>query len=161
MRILRGWCCPARRPTEGFTLPEVLVALAILSLLMIIAVPSLHDLVRGVESRKAARDVASLLRLGRARAIATNYEHRVEFDDKNKRYRLIQGNRANDSHRWDVVIKDWTKPEGVTIDLDANISSIHFNTNGSSNHGTIIIRENISARMFKVTISRTGRVRIS
>jgi type II secretion system protein H len=153
-RVCRSWC-------GGFTLHEVLVVLAILALLAIIAVPPLQDLARGVESRKAARDIASVLRMGRARAIATNYEHRVEFDGKNKRYRLTQGNRANGSHSWDVVIQDWTTPEGVTVDIDANISSIQFNTNGSSNHGTITIRENMYDRIYKIVISRTGRVRIS
>ena len=161
MSFKSRWCCPTSRSAKGLTVPEVLVALVIVSLLVLIAVPPLHDFLRGVESRKAAREVASILRLGRARAIATNYEHRVEFDHTNKRYRLIQGNRASGSQIWNVVIKDWTRPEGVTIDFDANIFSIHFNTNGSSNHGTITVRENMRERVYKVIISRTGRVRIS
>ncbi len=149
------------RSTSGFTLVEVLVVLLILSVLAAIAVPSLHELIRSAESRKAAREVASVLRMGRARAIATNYEHRVEFDDKNKRYRLTQGNRTNNSCTWDTIVQDWTRLEGVSLDMDANISSIQFNTNGTSNHGTITIKENESNRLFKIIISRTGRIRIS
>lgn len=147
--------------SSGFTYQEMLVVVVVLSLLAAIGVPSLSDMVRSAQSRKAARDIASVLRLGRARAIATNYEHRVEFDDKNKRYRLTQGDNTNGSKKWNTVVQGWTMLEGVTVDMDANISAIHFNTNGSSNHGTITIRENMSDRVFKVIISWTGRVRIS
>lgn len=145
----------------GFTMFELLAVMGILSILALITIPNFQLWRQSLESKKAAREIVSILRAGRMRAITMNFEHKVEFDSENKRYRLVKGNRANHSNSWNEVIQDWTTVEGNSISMDANIPSIQFNPNGSSNHGSITIVDLSSEQRYKVIISRTGRARIS
>ena len=56
----------------GFTLLEMLVVLTILGLAVLLAMPTLERSLPGLELRTEARDVASILREARARAIGRN-----------------------------------------------------------------------------------------
>lgn len=68
------------RTARGFTLMELLVVLTILGLALILVMPTLNRLLPGLELRTEARDVASVLREARARAIGRNEEVPVVVD---------------------------------------------------------------------------------
>ncbi len=76
-----------RRRTRGVTLLELLVALAILSVLAVMAYGSLAGVVPKFRLSAATRDVASVLVLTRAKAIAENRNYIVEF--QGTAYRVI------------------------------------------------------------------------
>ncbi len=147
------------RAERGFTLTEVIVVLALIAILTAISVPPFVQWMSNAKYRASARNVQSILRETRSKAINTNLEHRVEFESNNRRYRVKQGNRSCYSNNWSTII-DWTNfPAGVN--MKANVAAIHINPNGTANAGTIAIQNETSTTKFEVRIASTGRIRIS
>lgn len=64
----------------GFTLMELLVVLTILGLVLLLAMPVLERNLPGLELRTEARNLASVLREARARAIGRNEEVTIVID---------------------------------------------------------------------------------
>jgi Tfp pilus assembly protein FimT len=145
--------------SKGFTVNELLISIIIMSVLFILATPMFMKLRESIVCREAARVIVSTLRVARSRAIATNAEHKVEFEPANRRYRLLQGDRAHDSVGWGRVIQDWALlPAGVN--LHANVRAIHLNTNGTANGGTVTIQDSAFATKYRVVVNSTGRIRV-
>ncbi len=144
---------------DGFTLMEVMIAVAVIVVLSAIAIPASHQWIHNAEYRATARSLVNILRETRSKAIAANLEHKVEFESVNRRYRVIRGNRASNSVDWSTVVYDWTVfPEGVRV--TSNVGAIHMNTNGTANGGTISIQDDEMRTRYEVRVARTGRIRI-
>jgi len=145
---------------RGFSLIELLVVVALVGILAAIAFPSFTDWRRNMEYKSAARDIASILRDARQRAIATNREHRVEFDTANRRYRLTGGNLASGSTAW-TVVKDWaTLSASVNMSV-AGATEKEFNPNGTSSTGSIAILDSSGTTRYTITLTpNIGRIRI-
>jgi Tfp pilus assembly protein FimT len=106
-----------------------------------------------MEYRRAARDVNSVLREARTRAIARNRDNTVVIDSVNRRYRLIQG--VDTVHDWVVL------PTGVNFNASP---SIVFRPSGVVNSvGDIIIRiqDNAAVMRYQITVTPTGRIQIT
>jgi len=58
--------------SRGFTLIELIVAVAIMGVVAVMAVPSFQNMMASSQIRTAAEEVSNELQLARARAIATN-----------------------------------------------------------------------------------------
>lgn len=168
---------------KGFTLMEALIAIVILLVVTALSIPTYLQWHQNARYKGAARDIASILREARARAISTNRQHRVQFDMDNaggldnaiQEYRMTQGNRSSGSTNWNTVIRDWVGyPTGVSTRQGAgancnsnNDVNIQLNPDGTATPvGTtnICIQETIGAQtLIKYNISinsTTGRVRI-
>ena len=144
---------------NGFSLLELMILVAIVSFLAALAAPSFADWQRDLTCREVARSICSTLRCAKSRAISTNLEHRVEYEPEKNRYRLIQGDRSVNSIHWNTIVYDWTVlPLGVYI--DTNVNTVHLNTNGTSNGGTISIQDSSKKTKFKVVVAATGRIRM-
>lgn len=145
---------------KGFSFVEMMAVLALLSILAALAVPSFVRWRQNLEYREAARNIVSLLREARSRAIARNREHRVEFEQSSRRYGLRAGDKAVNSNWPDVPpVTDWaTCPSEVNF--SANISSVQFNTNGTANGGTITVKDGLLVKKYEIVVNRTGRIRI-
>jgi len=145
--------------SKGVTLIELLVVLGIIAGLTAIALPMYSHWRDNLEFRQAARDVVSTLREAKNRAISLNREHRVEFDSANRRYIMKQGNRENNSSKWDAVSPEWTVlPAGVN--MSANVPALHFDPNGASSLGTVCILDSSLTVRCRVKVARTGRIYI-
>lgn len=77
--------------SRGFTLLELLVVLAITTLILTVAVPRFSTGVPGAEIRSAARELVTGLRTARSRAITYNREIAFALDVESRRYTLGDG----------------------------------------------------------------------
>jgi len=153
---------------QGFTLIELIIVIAIASIIMAIAVQSYISIIKGAKFREASRGIASVLRDARSRAVNHNLEYRVSFNVANSRYQLQQGNSNSGSTTWTPVYSDWMKfQSGVTMaapstcDDFATDRTIQFNPNGSANSLYVCVMDGATEK-YQVGVSSitTGRVLI-
>ncbi len=156
---------------RGFTLIELIVVVSVVGVLAVLALPSFKEWKTNAEYRKAAREVASVLRLARSRAISANREHDVVFDLVTDSYRLRKGSRATDTPTdgWSIVYNCSSVPASVNLkgllacsDDTNETFAFHFNPNGSCTNKYICVLDNASNKKFLVGIPRptSGRVKI-
>jgi prepilin-type N-terminal cleavage/methylation domain-containing protein len=167
---------------KGFSLIELIWAVAIMFVIAAIATPSIIQWRQSLFFRQATRDVASMLRDARNRAIARNLQHQVAFDldgvpNQQDSYMLNVGNLSVGSTVW-TLVKNWVQvPQGVTIGQDAAGGggcvavdiNIVFNPNGTAVNpvvaGTpvpICIQDTTGLPIYRVTVNPiTGGVTMS
>ncbi len=144
---------------KGFTIIEVMVVIIIAAILSSIALPSYIEWRKSIQYHASARSIVLAFREARARAIASNYEHRIEFENANRRFRIMRGNRASSSSDWSTVVSSWyVLPQEVC--MHANVTKIHLNPMGTANAGTVAIQDENGQIKCQVRILSTGRARI-
>lgn len=84
-----------RPETRGATLLEVITASALMSALLVIAVPNLPTLAAPYATSTAARQIATDLQLARQRAIARNVRCRVNFNVSGASYTIERETAPN------------------------------------------------------------------
>lgn len=156
----------------GFTLLELLVVLAVMATLFALAVPSYTQWIGEANSRKAARDVASVLRSARAQAISKDQEYSVAFDLDSNRYRILQGDGASGTPitEWISYPAEVDMGRGGDCDTTAGDGSpdwdnvLNFNPNGTAggypSQYICILDSDTDRPTFKAGVysSTTGRI---
>lgn len=135
-----------RRRGSGFSLLELLVALALVGILAALGSFGFREWQQTLQVRGCAREVASLLRLGRSQAVASNREIRIkvlplgEAPGARPLLWLQQGNLSRGSTVWlDRTGQRVEFPPRVALGLtrDCRIEPgpgyLSFNPDGSSN----------------------------
>lgn len=135
---------------RGFTLLELLVVLAVMSL-MVAAVPVvLSGGLTGLSLKADARAVADALRFARGRAIAANDEVEFSIDDRSGRYAVSPGGRAG------------TLAEGTEVRFrpESAGGAIRFFPDGGSTGGRVTISKD--RQRYEVRIDwLTGQVSVA
>jgi prepilin-type N-terminal cleavage/methylation domain-containing protein len=139
---------------SGITLPELIVVLAVVSLLTAIAVPSSRDLLASIETERAAYQLMAAHRVARFTAIMHNRPTRLDIAAESLVVRIVSGPGAG------VV---WRTPgpaaEGVV--LDGPTYPLTFTPLGlpkGIGNGTYTFSRGAARR--SVVISRLGRLRL-
>ncbi len=169
------------RSREGFTLVEAILVVGIMGILMAISIPSFVGWRENLMYRETAREVASILREAKSRAITNNLEHQVQFDPNPPSVSTRYGMRA--STRAYMSLSDWTGVSAVTnwTILDSQVKivaatatvtvipqptnppgSIQFTPNGAASAvGTVSIQDISGVTRFNVNVTQTGRISVT
>jgi prepilin-type N-terminal cleavage/methylation domain-containing protein len=168
------------RSRGGFTLIEGIIVITIVALLTAISIPSFIGWRANLKYRETAREVASMLREAKSRAITNNLEQQVQFSPNppgvSTQYGMRAGTRAY------MSVSDWPGASAVTnwTILDSQVKivsatttvtapqstnppgSIQFTPNGAaSSVGTVSIQDTSGVTRFKVNVVQTGRISVT
>jgi prepilin-type N-terminal cleavage/methylation domain-containing protein len=130
---------------RGFTVIEVLVVLAVASVLFGIAIPSFLAWLPGLRLSSAARQVATDLQLARMKAISENTSYTVTFDPTTVSYTFTGQSRDIDELY-----------PGITLALSGGNPT--FTPRGTANTVTITLSNGAQRKL--VCVTSVGRINI-
>ena len=138
----------------GFTYAEILVALAIFSILAAVAIPTWIILLPTYSLNSAARQIQSELNRIKMQAIAENVTFRLAFSDTADNYSVERVAGTTTTQRG-------TKPLPDGIDI-RNAITLGFTSHGTATPGTggTVKLCNSRGAGTNVVLSSTGRVRV-
>ena len=154
MRIRRKCTRGVRRNSAGVTLVEMLVVLAIISLVAAVAIPVLRHPPDGVRLEAAARTLASALRLSRAQAVAANGDVVLTIDADRRTFEspVHPPTRLDQEISIEMTL---AAPERRS----ATAGGIRFFSDGTSSGGDIILT--LGARRARIVVNwLTGEARV-
>jgi len=155
------------RKRNGFTLIELIIVMVIIAIGVTLMVPSMGTWLSNYRLRAVACDITSTLRSANMKAVSSNLEYRVYFNE-NETYWTERGNQSSNSNNWvgttdpdnaarEGVINDF--PTGVKVSLTGPFF-IEFNPDSTCNAATITIT-NSKGKQFSITlIPSTGKVNV-
>lgn len=142
----------------GFTLVELLVALALFATLSAIAVPGYARMLARWRLDAAARQVVMDVKLARARALADTAGHRVRFPNGGR----YQHERQGASGTYAADRPATRLPDGIEItDCTAAGAGIGFRPRGyAATFGTISLRDR-DGHERRIVVDIAGRTRVA
>ncbi|OEU45432.1 MAG: type II secretion system protein GspH [Desulfobacterales bacterium S7086C20] len=143
--------------SEGFTLLEITIVIAIAGMLAAIAVPSLVSQLPRYRLSGAARQVMGDLMWARMQAVSEKNEFRIFIIDSH-RYQILDDDDNNGSvgSGEKVQVKD-IRDEYPDVSISNTTNPIFF-PRGSASMGTITLSNSSGSRKLKIHL--TGRVKM-
>jgi general secretion pathway protein H len=141
---------------RGFTLLELLVVLALATLLVAIAPPLITASLPGIELKSSARSLTAGLRLAREEAIRSGQDVAFTLDLDNRTFEVGGGYRR-------VSLPDSVEIKLTAAEsemLDEQVGAIRFYPDGSSTGGRIVVSTGASGWQVGVQWL-TGRIRLA
>ncbi len=143
------------RLADGFTLLEILVAMAILTILGAFAVPQWGNLLAKYRLDSAARHVATELHGARNRAMAQYRRVRLVFDSPTTY--TIQKEQTPGEKDYTAITGSKSLPLGITAVFN---NTPVFQTRGNASPGATITLTNANNETKEVAVHLTGRIDI-
>jgi prepilin-type N-terminal cleavage/methylation domain-containing protein len=140
--------------SPGFSLIELMVVIALISIMMAVAVPTWQKYRANTDLKTAARDVMADLSNAKQQAVEENLDvYRLTFNVGGNYYALT---------RTDTGVALWTKSvalfgSGVAIDsVNFGGSDINLNKRGTVSNGNLVLRNRLGSTA-RITVNITGR----
>ena len=122
-----------KRGERGFTLPELLVVVAIIGLFALVTIPSFRDFLNAFKIRTAAMQIRDTSRLGRQVAVAKKIFAVGIVDLDEETYRVW---KDEDKDETKDPGEEYVKPEPV-IGFGIDIVKVKANTSYEATSGTV------------------------
>ena len=141
------------RRNSGFTLTELMVTIAVISILASLAIPNFVAWLPNYRLRSGAEEIHSTLQLARVRAIKQNATATVAFNIANETFQASVGGQT---------FRSGQMPAGIDIDsTDFGGDSVEFNSRGiATAAGSAVVRNNLG-RVRNIEVYITGNSRIN
>lgn len=148
-------------PSGGFSLVEVIMAIAIIGIICAIAIPFFGGFIDNRDLRNAARDLAGDVFEYKERAMAENRPYQIVYNAATSSYRINQCNGVNDSLCAAGYSTIATKVpaqfrKGISM-TQATIGTLQFQPRGTATPNGAITLSNDRGSTATITISSTGR----
>jgi general secretion pathway protein H len=159
---------------RGFTLFEVIIVLTLLTLSMLLVMPSFSRFSRGIELKGSAKKVSAILRYCRSEAVNKGKIYQVFFDSESQEVKVqsmerTEEEKGNDEKSEEKVSeKRYALPDPVHIkevkvgsaQYPSDLPAIEFYPNGGSNGGSILL-DSPDRKGYRININfLTGMVEI-
>lgn len=147
----------------GVTLVELMVVVAILSILATLGIPEMSNLIKNSRLHSATRQVVSTLQEMKLRAVKENAITVLIVDEANDQYTAFLDNSpanwALDGSE-DIIAKINLQSDDLEITTTSPYKTLGFNSRGllSSGAGTITVT-NAAGRQKQVVINLMGNIR--
>ena len=146
--------------SKGFSIFEVLIVVAILSLVGAIAIPHLISWRSNMRLISAVRELRANLETAKALAAKENTSITLQFEPASGQYRMT----FRDVDDAVVTIKAEQLPPEVRIDsthpgYTLTSHKVSFNSRGGADNGTVVL-SNSSGKSKKISISIIGRIKV-
>lgn len=149
MGRMKRTCIPA-----GFSLIELMVVIALISIVSAIAVPMWQNYAANTNLKTAAREVMADLSNTKQQVVEESLDvYRLTFNIAGNNYALS---------RTDTGVTLWTKSlasfgNGIVIDsVNFSGSAVSFQKRGTVSMGNVILRNGLGKKA-KITVNPTGR----
>lgn len=136
------------RGSQGLTLVELILCLAILAVLLAVASPLLAQLSSGYKLRAATRELATDLQFARLLAVKENRSFQVICGAKS--YQVV---RVNDG--FVAKARDFSADYP---DVTLNAPAVTFNSRGNTGSQTLIVSNFAASK--NISVNSTGRVKL-
>jgi len=144
---------------KGVTLIELIVVMVIIAIGAVLIAPGIGSWMLHYRLRSAARDIASAMRTAQMKAISTNLEHRVFFNNDNRTF-LIQKRISSGSNNWTDEGVAQTLPTGITITNTFAGSEAKFYPNSTSVSGSVTLT-NSKGSTRTISLNAYGKINVN
>ena len=151
-------CCRAMRHAAGFTLIEILVVVAIVSILAAVTMPTVAGAMDRYYILSAGQQVASTIRAARVQAVGKNMQLRVRFNyPAAGQYQVVRHSDGTTAvGQVQILPRDVSFQDGA--------ADIAFDTNGRLTTGSvaaaIVVTNGTAADNRTINVSTSGRVQL-
>lgn len=154
---------------SGFTLIELVVVIAVISLVSFLAIFSTGNFLSKTRLQNSAENIAAALRWGRRLAITKRKEYKVSFDLREKSY-WVEDNEGGIREKEkklekniifaDPCLEKWGEADGIVELDDPDDDSFLFYPKGTAETGSIYLQSEASKKWYTITIALNGYVRV-
>lgn len=107
---------------RGFTLIEILLVIAVFSIIVAVAVPNFTPAFAGIQLKNSTKHLSYLMRYAQSRAVSKNQHVRLVFNSDFSQYWLEEKNNNAESDEYDHVKGRLGRVNHVSGDLDIESS---------------------------------------
>ena len=139
------------RKNSGFTITELMTAIAVVAIILSIAVPNIIGWLPKYRLSSAARNILSAIEFTRLTAVQQYADAEIQFNPGSSSYTVSVGGRT---------VKGDTLPAGITISaVTFSGDNVEFNRQGISDEGgSLTLSGDSGSKVIAVKVSGNARI---